>query len=177
MNKTAKAESSLEPKELTLKQQLFCGFYIKHRNATKAAKLAGYSEKTAYSYGQQLLKNLEIQEKINEGLELISQQAGISAEWVLDELKSNHHEAKRRYKVGESTKALKAIGEFIIPKNVHMEVTIPQPILSNTKDVHTNDSNKQGDDVGETPKMLTGGDECKQDNKHPAVSDPQGAVG
>src|SRR5690606_9707206 len=45
---------------LTAKQQLFVDDYLIHFNATKAAKTAGYSEKTAYSQGQRLLKNVEI---------------------------------------------------------------------------------------------------------------------
>lgn len=35
-------------------------------NATEAAKIAGYSPKTAYSQGQRLLKNVEIQAAIQE---------------------------------------------------------------------------------------------------------------
>jgi phage terminase small subunit len=38
--------------------------YCRHFNATRAAKAAHYSEKTAYSQGQRLLKNVEIQEAI-----------------------------------------------------------------------------------------------------------------
>ena len=45
---------------LTPKQQLFIDDYLIHFNATRAAKTAGYSEKTAYSQGQRLLKNVEI---------------------------------------------------------------------------------------------------------------------
>lgn len=46
--------------KLTAKQQLFVDNYLIHFNATKAAIQAGYSEKTAYSQGQRLLKNVEI---------------------------------------------------------------------------------------------------------------------
>lgn len=49
---------------LTNKQQAFVREYTRDFNATRAAKAAGYSDKTAYSYGQQLLKNLEIQDAI-----------------------------------------------------------------------------------------------------------------
>ena len=50
---------------LTAKQFLFCEHFIQTRNATKAAKLAGYSERTAYSQGSRLLKNVEIQAVLN----------------------------------------------------------------------------------------------------------------
>ena len=45
---------------LNNRQQLFVDDYLIHFSATKAAKNAGYSEKTAYSQGQRLLKNVEI---------------------------------------------------------------------------------------------------------------------
>lgn len=48
------------------KQARFCSEYVATRNATQAAKAAGYSEKTAYSQGHKLLKHSEIQKKITE---------------------------------------------------------------------------------------------------------------
>lgn len=48
------------------RQQLFCEEYLKDLNATKAAIRAGYSEKTAYSQGQRLLKNVEIKDRLQE---------------------------------------------------------------------------------------------------------------
>lgn len=51
---------------LSLKQQKFCEYYVELGNATEAAKRAGYSEKTAYSQGQRMLKNVETQKYINE---------------------------------------------------------------------------------------------------------------
>lgn len=47
-------------KKITPKQKKFADFYIECGNATEAAKSAGYSEKTAYSIGQRLLKNVEV---------------------------------------------------------------------------------------------------------------------
>ena len=45
---------------MTPKQERFCLEYMKDLNATQAAKRAGYSEATAYSIGQRLLKDVEI---------------------------------------------------------------------------------------------------------------------
>lgn len=45
---------------LTTKQQVFIIEYTRDFNATRAALAAGYSEKTAYSIGQQNLKKVEI---------------------------------------------------------------------------------------------------------------------
>jgi phage terminase small subunit len=44
---------------------IFVTEYIKSGNATQAAILAGYSEKTAYSQGSRLLKNDEVQQYLN----------------------------------------------------------------------------------------------------------------
>jgi len=56
-------------KSPTDKQKLFVVAYVANPNATKAAKTAGYSEKTAYSQGQRLLKNVEIRKAIDQGME------------------------------------------------------------------------------------------------------------
>ena len=49
---------------MTEKQKLFCEEYLIDLNATQAALRAGYSEKTAYSIGNENLKKPEIQEYI-----------------------------------------------------------------------------------------------------------------
>lgn len=49
---------------MNVRQQKFCDYYLQSGNATDAAIKAGYSWKTAYSIGQRLLKNVEI-EKYN----------------------------------------------------------------------------------------------------------------
>ena len=53
---------------LTSKQQLFLSEYLIDMNATQAAIRAGYSEASAYSQGQRLLKNVEIQAEIAQKL-------------------------------------------------------------------------------------------------------------
>lgn len=46
------------------KQEGFSQHYARHGNATRAAKEAGYSEKTAYSQGHDLLKKPEIIDRV-----------------------------------------------------------------------------------------------------------------
>ncbi|WP_268231784.1 terminase small subunit [Sphingobacterium sp. UT-1RO-CII-1] len=58
------SDEIVEKARLTAKQQLFLDDYLIHFNATRAAKNAGYSEKTAYSQGQRLLKHVEISSHI-----------------------------------------------------------------------------------------------------------------
>lgn len=63
--------------KLTAKQKAFADEYIKNGgNASEAARKAGYSEKTAYSMGQQNLKKLEISAYIAEKQSLIEKQKG-----------------------------------------------------------------------------------------------------
>lgn len=53
---------------LTPKQLIFVNEYLVDKNATRAAKAAGFSAKTAYSQGQRLLKNVEVAAAIEKGL-------------------------------------------------------------------------------------------------------------
>jgi len=48
------------------RQKLFCREYIQDFHKTNAAKRAGYSEKTAYSIGSELLKKPEIKEYLKQ---------------------------------------------------------------------------------------------------------------
>ena len=73
---------------LTQKQRIFCEEYIKTTNATKAAIAAGYSEKTAYSIGQRLLKDVEVAAYIRERSEAMQSKRIASAEEVMQYLTS-----------------------------------------------------------------------------------------
>lgn len=54
---------------LNARQEKFVLEWLKDMNATQAAIRAGYSEKTAYSIGNRLLKHVEIQNAITEARE------------------------------------------------------------------------------------------------------------
>ncbi len=73
--------------KLTAKQEKFCYEYVIDLNATQAALRAGYSEKTAYSSGSRLLKNVEIQKFIQTLQADLEKTAGITALKVLKEHK------------------------------------------------------------------------------------------
>ena len=51
--------------KLTLKQKKFCEFYAGSGNASEAARLAGYSTKTARATGAENLTKPDVQEYIN----------------------------------------------------------------------------------------------------------------
>lgn len=54
--------------KLTEKQKKFVEEYLQSGNATESAKKAGYSDDTAYSSGQRLLKHVEIKAMIDSRL-------------------------------------------------------------------------------------------------------------
>jgi len=74
------------PKKFNERQTLFRKEYQIDMNATQAAIRAGYSEKTAYSQGQRLLKNVEMQKAIQEDIAKRSERTEITADKVLTEL-------------------------------------------------------------------------------------------
>lgn len=71
--------------ELTPKQKRFIDEYLIDLNATQAAIRAGYSNKTAYSIGQENLKKPEIQKVISQKQKEHSEKTGITIERVLKE--------------------------------------------------------------------------------------------
>lgn len=59
----------MKKKKLTPKQTAFVREYLIDLNATEAAKKAGYSQKTSYSQGQRLLKDVEIQQALQKAMQ------------------------------------------------------------------------------------------------------------
>ena len=71
---------------MTHKQQLFILEYLKDFNATRSALEAGYSKKTAYSIGNELLKNPEIQEAIASAMKQREKRTEITQDYVISNL-------------------------------------------------------------------------------------------
>lgn len=71
--------------ELTEKQKIFCREYIYDWNATRAAKVAGYSEDTAYAIGAENLRKPQIQAHITEIQKDLEKVAGISRLRIVQE--------------------------------------------------------------------------------------------
>tara|TARA_R100000278_G_scaffold32510_1_gene29577 strand:+ start:7483 stop:7896 length:414 start_codon:yes stop_codon:yes gene_type:complete len=74
-------------KPLQERKEEFVHHYIKTRNATLSAKLTGYSEKTAYSQGSRLLKDVEIKEMINREKEKIKERHLKDEDELIERLK------------------------------------------------------------------------------------------
>lgn len=73
---------------MTEKQKQFVNEYLIDCNATRAAIAAGYSEKTAYSQGQRLLKNVEIKTYVEEKMNEVSSEKIATATEVMEYLTS-----------------------------------------------------------------------------------------
>ena len=73
---------------LNEKQQRFADEYLIDLNATRAAIRAGYSEKTAYSQGERLLRHVEVKAYIKEKMDERKEDAIASADEVMRYLTS-----------------------------------------------------------------------------------------
>lgn len=76
-------------KTLTPKQQRYNRFVsemLVDGNVTRSAKAAGYSEKTAYSQGHRLLKNVEIANAIKAGQKDIAKRNELTIDDIIREL-------------------------------------------------------------------------------------------
>jgi len=92
------------------RQKHFADEYIISKNATKSAVKAGYSEKTAYSIGQRLLKKVEISEYIKKRTEEHFNERSMSiAEALAISASIARGEPQKRY----SRKVMKSNGEEI----------------------------------------------------------------
>ena len=101
---------------MTGKQQRFCEEYIVDLNATQAAIRAGYAAKAAYSQGQRLLKNVEVENYIDQLKAEQSKRTGITADRVLDELaKLGFADMSEvdQFKASDKLRALELIGKHI----------------------------------------------------------------
>ena len=87
--------------QLKEKQEKFCQNYVLHKNATRAAKDAGYSEISAHNTGSRLLQDPLIHERLEE----LSLNMTTSID-VVDEIEKQYDVARVQ---GQTTSALKAL--------------------------------------------------------------------
>lgn len=90
---------------MNVRQQKFCDYYLQSCNATDAAKKAGYSERTAYSIGEENLKKPEIKKYLAEHGKKAHKERIATAEEILeflsDTMRDNGTERKDRLKAAE----------------------------------------------------------------------------
>lgn len=83
---TATTKISAKPRKLTAKQMRFVDEYLIDLNATQASIRAGYSPRTSYSIGVDLLKKPEIQTLLQKKRQKLSDKLEVSQEKVIKEL-------------------------------------------------------------------------------------------
>lgn len=100
---------------MTLKdrRQRFVEEYLVDLNATQAAIRAGYSAKTAYSQGQRLLKDVEVQAAIQRAQQSQSQRTLITADEVLQGLKAEATRMGEGSSHGARVAAWTALGKHL----------------------------------------------------------------
>jgi phage terminase small subunit len=86
---------------LNEKQERFVQHYILTRNATEAAKAAGYSEKSAHNQGYRLLQDEEIQQRVYDAEQEMTTDVD-----VISELENQYTYAKGH---GHTNSAIKAL--------------------------------------------------------------------
>lgn len=75
------------PRILTPRQEKFVIAYLRHGNATRAAKEAGYSQKAASVAGHDLLSNPKIAARVAAPIAKVAARAELSAVRVLEEMR------------------------------------------------------------------------------------------
>ena len=114
--------SDMKDNNLTGKQQRFVDEYLVDLNATQAAIRAGYSKKSANTNGPRLLVNAGIQAAIEFGREELSRKTGMSAAWVLEELRKRYNALVDENNHSGSCKPLELIGNHFVmfsDKHIH----------------------------------------------------------
>lgn len=85
------------------------------RNVAEAAVRAGYSEKTAYKQGTRLLRNVGIKKELEEWdkkvTERVEKDAGITEDWVVENIKSIVEDPGASNK--DRLKGLELLGKYL----------------------------------------------------------------
>ena len=107
---------------MTPKQSRFIDEYLIDLNATQAAIRAGYSAKTAYSAGERLLRNVEVQSALTERMKDREKRTEITQDMVLRELaKIGFADIRKAVKWGEGISVADAeSGELTISNGISL---------------------------------------------------------
>lgn len=112
---------------LNARQKAFCEYYVASCNATESAIKAGYSEKTAYSIGNENLKKPEIQNYIKSLTEQTKSKRIMSAkerkEWLTTVIKNENEKLNDRLKALDILNKME--GEYIEKVQVNGEINNP----------------------------------------------------
>lgn len=149
----------IEDKPLNSKEERFCYEYLANKfNATKACILAGYSEKTAYSKGSQLLRKVKVKDRIQQMKDNLAETSGISALMIanehakiafsnMDGLLNTWIERKDFEELSEDQKScIKEVNTKVIKKNIGTQ-TEPEIVDIEFVQIKTYDKQKSLDSL------------------------------
>lgn len=135
MNEVLNNFKHLKHPKLTERQKLFCVHYLNCFNATKAAELAGFSPKTAYSIGPRLLKNVGIQNFINQLAQELFKTIGLTKDRIWSEIVSMAFgpTSDEKLKLKALTTLLEHFGEESVDSNEIMKRNADRVLAALTK--------------------------------------------
>ena len=123
--------------KLTPKQSAFIYEYMIDKNAAAAAVRAGYSQKTAAQLASRLLTNVNIQAEVNKRLAKLSDNAQITAEYVLNGFKSVAERcmADDTFDQAGANKSLEMLGKYLklFTDNVNVTASVSVQIVDDVK--------------------------------------------
>ena len=96
---------------MNIKQKIFAEAYARSNNATQSAIQAGYSEKTAYSQGNRLLKKVEILNYVRSLQQETLNEFGISIKWFTAQYLKVISESIKTGKLGVMRQALDSLSD------------------------------------------------------------------
>lgn len=109
---------------LTPKQQRFVEEYVLDLNATQAAIRAGYSANHADVQGPRILGYAGVKAAIDAALAKRTERTGLTADWVLDQLRENARIAREAGDIAPANRALELLGKHIGMFTERKDVTI-----------------------------------------------------
>ena len=107
------------------KQELFVQHYILTRNATEAAKAAGYSERSAHNQGYRLLQDEEVRQRVYD-----AEQEMTTTLDVISELEDQYPYAKGHGHTNSAIKALEILSRVRGNKSDEEDILNTEKIIS-----------------------------------------------
>tara|TARA_R100001510_G_scaffold56276_1_gene61505 strand:+ start:503 stop:961 length:459 start_codon:yes stop_codon:yes gene_type:complete len=114
---------------LNEQQERFCQSYILHRNASEAARAAGYSQEHAARQGHRLLQNEEILERITE----LEQNLTTDVD-VISEIEKQYEYAKANGHTNSAIKALELLSRIRGTQEDKEDTTDPEKLEQDLAD-------------------------------------------
>jgi len=124
-------------------QERFCQSYILHRNASEAARAAGYSQEHAARQGHRLLQNEEVVERITE----LEQNLTTDVD-VITEIEKQYEYAKANGHTNSAIKALELLSRVRGSKSDKEIDMSPEGIKQHIIECHKILGKKFWEDVG-----------------------------